>query len=86
MNGQMTLSEWMNYKMLKQSSKLVRTISGSIVFNPGDARLGYPSKVSLINWLAPGAWLHLQELAQQGLGEMCFNGSSLGHPLRCEGT
>ena len=53
--------------------------------DPGDARSGYFYMVFQINWLAPGAWPHLQELGQQGVGDICF-GPSVGHPLKCKGT
>ena len=37
-------------------------------------------------WCAPGAQPHLQVPGVTGGGEMCFNGASMGHPLKCERT
>ena len=39
-------------------------------------------KVYQINWLAPGARPHLQELGKQGISEMCSNAPSVGQSLK----
>ena len=37
-------------------------------------------------WFAPGAQPHLQVPGVTGEGELCLNGASTGHPLKCKGN
>ena len=37
-------------------------------------------------WCAPGARSHLHVPGATGGGELCFNGASASHPLKCKGT
>ena len=53
---------------------------------PGDSRSGYFFQGFSDYWCAPGVQSHLHVLGVTRGGELCFNGASAGHPLKCEGT
>ena len=42
----------------------------------------FPKSIGLLQ----GAWPNLHKQGEQGVGGMCFNAPSVGHPLQCKGT
>ena len=47
---------------------------------------GTQYKFSRFNWLAPGARPHMQELGEQGVGEICCYAPSAGSPSKMQGS